>query len=95
MIGPNANLAFGGVNNVELRFQLEDSTGTTIADGSKYIGELGVFQSEDAGFSADNLEPGEYTVKYRLTYTPDFGVTEGVEQEKNLEKNIRIPKRIE
>jgi hypothetical protein len=95
MIGFSENLAFGGANDVTLDFQMVNSEGTLVADGSKYIGELGVLQGEEVSFGSDNRPSGMYTVKYELTYTPDFGVTEGVPQVKTLEKSIRVPKRIE
>lgn len=93
-IGPDQNLAFGA-NQVELGFQLENSDGALVADGSKFIGELQALQNEEVKFSVDNLPTGDYTVKYRLEYNPDFEAFEGDTKVKTLEKNIRIPKRIE
>lgn len=95
VLGPDNTLAFGGANDVELDFQLVNSDNVVVADGNKYIGELGVIQSQEVDFDVDNRKKGDYTVKYRLTYTPDFGVGEGVEQVKTLEKDIRIPERLE
>lgn len=95
LIGFDRDLAFGGANDVELGFQLENSDGVTVADGSQYIGELGIIQSETVEFGVDNRPTGDYTVKYELSYKPDFGVDEGVEQVKTLEKEIRVPRRIE
>lgn len=94
VIGFDRDLAFGGANDVELNFQMVNSDDQLVADGSKYIGELGVMQTETVEFDVDNRPTGDYTVKYELVYTPDFGVSEGVEQVKTLEKNIRVPKRI-
>lgn len=93
-LGPQSNLAFGGANDVSLNFQLFNSDGELVADGNKYIGELGVFQSESSVFTVDNLPTGDYTVRYGLSYTQDLGIVEGSEYDKTLEKNIRVPKRI-
>jgi hypothetical protein len=95
IIGGPGELAFFGANEVEATFELVNSEDETVAYGNKFIGELGALQGEKLEFDADNLPTGEYTVNYELTYTPDFGVTEGNEQVKTLSKQIRIPKRIE
>lgn len=94
-LGPQSNLAFGGANDVTLDFQLFNSNDELVADGNKYIGELGFLQRESVSFTADNLPTGDYTVRYGLSYTQDLGFWEGADYDKTLEKNIRVPKRIE
>lgn len=90
MIGPNSSLAFGGVNDARVDFQLvrED---TVVADGSQWLGEIGAFQSRTVSFDADNLPSGDYTVVYRLQYQPDLF---GAEQTEKLEKTVRVPQRL-
>ena len=90
-LSPDTNLAFGGVEDAILNFNLLKD-GEVIADGNKYVGEMGILAREKVSFDVNNVEQGRYTVKYELRYDPGFG---GVRQTETLEENIRVPKVIE
>lgn len=95
LLGPGQSLAFGGGNEVEIAFQLYDSDERLVADGSKFLGEVGTLSSKEATFRVNNLEPGNYDVNYRLSFKRDFELTESDTVTKTLEKDIRVPKRIQ
>lgn len=92
ILGPSSELAFGGAKNVEVNFNLINSDGEIVADGNKYVGEIGILQSEKVLFNVRNQPQGTYNAEYELVYDPGFG---GATQTENLEKQIRVPKRVE
>jgi len=91
ILGPNQNLAFGGAKNVEVNFNLKNSDGQIVADGNKYVGEIGILQQEKVFFNVKNQPQGVYTAEYELVYDPGFG---GATQTETLEKQIRVPKSV-
>lgn len=91
-VGPGDSFSFFGAREVELTTTLVNSDGQRVKEVNKFIGELGLNAREETSQSFNNIRPGSYTVRYRLTGTGNL-LDNPVD--KTLEKEIRVPKTLQ
>lgn len=85
-------LALGGVNQAELTTTIYNrSSGQKFAEVNKFIGEVGIGQTETFTRTFSPVPSGEYRVQYKVTANSDVF---GIPVERKISKNIRVPETV-
>jgi hypothetical protein len=92
-IGTGDNLALTGANNVRVETTLTNTdTGKVYVQNTKSFGEVSGTEGRTVHISADNLPPGQYEIRYRMSYDPQVVDYANPDGEFTETYSITVPK---